>query len=138
MVVVRYHLFPYKLLRGAYKEARAYLKSTIRPHHLFPVRYDNVGAKIYNPDAMAPGLTLITSYWSDFDWKPGICLIDAKGDVLHQWHTDPADIWPVSPHKDLKAGNLNVSQNYVHGSYLFENGDILFNIEWMGLVRMNA
>ena len=36
------------------------------------------------------------------------------------------------------AGKRNGSTNYIHGTYLFENGDILFNIEYLGLTRMNA
>lgn len=133
----KYHWFPYSLLSGSFKVLNAYLKPT-RHHHFFPMQYDKVGANIYKPDEMAPGLTLLTSYWKDLNWKPGIRLINAKGDVLHQWITDPAAIWPVSPHSDDVADAFNVSTNYVHGAYLFENGDIIFNIEYMGLVRMNA
>ena len=84
------------------------------------------------------GVTLLTGYWESLGWKPGIRLIDSTGKILHQWKTDPAEIWPTSPHADRYWGRKNTSDNYIHGCYLFDNGDVIFNIEYMGLVRMNA
>ncbi len=33
---------------------------------------------------------------------------------------------------------MNVAHNYIHGSYLFPDGDVLINIEYLGLVRLDA
>lgn len=137
VISISCQLFPYQILRHAYWGTKPYFCFQ-KPHYLFPVRYDRKGAKTYHLNELAPGLTLVTTYWKEFDWKPGICLIDAQGKKLHSWAVDPSVIWPKSPHKDFMAGRLNIPNNYVHGSYLFENGDILFNVEWMGLVRMNS
>ena len=87
---------------------------------------------------MAPGITLVTSYWRDFGWMPGIRLIDAEGNVLHQWRTDASEIWPTPPHRDRVTRRFNAQDAYPHGTYLFENGDVVVNIEGMGLARMNA
>lgn len=136
VAVGRYKLFPYNFLDQAHDELTQVLFGV--PHKMHPVRYEETGVKIYDRDAMAPGVTLITSHWSDDDWMAGIRLIDADGNVLHRWRTNPAEIWPTSPHKDHQAGWFNGPDGFVHGSYLFDNGDVLFNIEFAGLVRMNA
>ena len=108
------------------------------PHHLYPARHDYSGVRIHDANSMAPGVTLLTGYWRAFERKPGLRVIDSAGRVLHQWKTDPAEIWRTSPHADHARGSKNTSENYVHGSFLFENGDVIFNIENLGLVRMNA
>jgi len=33
----------------------------------------------------APGVTLISGYWKDANWRPGIRLVDAAGKILHRW-----------------------------------------------------
>ncbi len=134
-------IFPYHILKNmenAIKVAITGHAIENRPNYLVPACYDYSGARIYKAGSMMKGVTLLTSLWHSLDWKPGIQLIDSTGRVLHQWKTDPAEIWPVSPHTDHVRGKKNTSDNYVHGCYLFANGDVIFNIEYMGLVRMNA
>jgi hypothetical protein len=133
VMVGKYRIFPHNWIETTYIRFR-----DRNPHHLFPAQYEYSGAKVHDAEAMAPGVTLLTSYWRSLDWKPGIRVIDADGKVLHEWKTDPAEIWPTSPHTDHRSGRLNTSGNYVHGCFLFDNGDVIFNIEYMGLVRMNA
>jgi len=135
MVVGNRHLFPYPWLVAA---KRRIWGGPERIHHLSPARYKFAGARVHDADAMAPGVTLLTGYWREFDWRAGIRLIDSTGKTLHHWKADPAEIWPKSPHSDHVAGTKNSSTNYIHGSFLFENGDVLFNIAHLGLVRMNA
>ena len=140
--VGRHKVFPFRWVHSVEKQLpRLRSKADdprFRPHHLFPAWHKTSGVRTHDRDAIQPGVVLLTGYWSSMDWKPGIRLIDRNGAVLHEWETDPARIWPTSPHPDRYAGAKNTSQNYVHGSYLFENGDVIFSIEYMGLVRMNA
>jgi hypothetical protein len=139
MAVGRYQFFPFGFFRDA-KVAfdQVFGSSGVKPHHLYPVRYERAGARRVNDAATAPGVTLLTSYWRDLDWKPGVRLIDLDGRVLHTWRVDPAEIWPESPHSDHMAGRLNTAANYVHGAYLFDDGDLLVSVEYMGLARLNA
>ncbi len=76
---------------------------------------------------MAPGVTLLTSYFPEHNWTTGLRLIDREGKVLHEWLFDLDEILP--DHKPY--------QDYVHGSYLFPNGDVIFNVEFAGLVRLD-
>lgn len=135
IAVVKYEIFPFDQISHTYKELWASLD---RPHQLDPIRYENAGAKVYDRKAMSPGVTLITTFWPETGWQPGLRIIDADGRTLHHWNANPENIWPESPHSDLKAGLFNKVGNYVHGSYLFENGDVLINIEYLGFARLNA
>ena len=142
VIVGRYQIFPFntllKMQNAIQVSMGLYQNPELKPHHLYPIWYDYSGVRIHNANSIMRGVTLLTSYWPFLDWKPGIVLIDSTGEILHMWETDPSKIWPTSPYTDHVKGSLNTSENYVHGCYLFENGDIIFNIEYMGLVRMNV
>ena len=137
----QFHIWPYSIVSGAFEQASSVFRGQqqFHWHHLHPVRYSFSGARTHG-EAATPqgGLTLLTSYWPEHDGAPGIRLVDTRGETLHSWNADPARIWPESPYTDSVAGLFNVSSNYIHGSFLFANGDVLFNIEYLGLVRLDA
>jgi hypothetical protein len=120
-------LFPYPQVKSAVAAARNTFEVLFVPHHLRSVVYDFSGAKVHDRDKVSKGVTLITTYFPDLDWRPGIKLLDVDGNVLHTWNADPARLFPE---------NIDVISNYVHGTYLFPNGDILANLEYGGMVRM--
>lgn len=123
-VTYHYQWFPFDVLHPAAQDLRQILRrGTEPPHNLHPVVYERSGASIIDETAMAPGVTLITSHWPDLDWAPGIKLIDARGTVLHQWSLQES---------------LRSSLDYVHGTYLFPNGDLVANMEWGSLFRLDA
>lgn len=148
VMVGKYKFFPYsiwadmeiafRVATGLYEKPGQKSIHPNIPHHLSPAYYDYAGVRIYDAGAMARGVTLLTSYWHSLNWRPGIRLIDSTGKILHHWKVDPAEIWPVSPHSDYVGRRKNTSDNYIHGCYLFDNGDVIFNVEYMGMVRMNA
>jgi Arylsulfotransferase (ASST) len=112
----------------AFNRAIMSLRETaVAPQRFYVKSHDFNGAKTTDAAAMAPGLTLVTSYFPDRNWGPGVRLIDAEGNVLHDW---PIDLTKILP-------NRTDDQDYVHGSHLFPNGDILFNVEYAGVVRMD-
>ncbi len=141
VAVGRYQIFPYHILLNMQNAIQIsmgiFQDPELRPHYLYSAWYDYSGARIHDVSSIMKGVTLLTSYWPSLDWKPGIQLIDSTGQVLHMWKTDPTEIWTESPYTD-HARSFNASNNYVHGCYLFDNGDIIFNLDYMGLVRMNA
>lgn len=120
-------LFPYPQVKSAIAAARNTFDVLFVPHHLYRAVYDFSGARVHDRDRVSKGVTLVTTYYSDLDWRPGIKLLDADGSVLHTWNADPARLFP---------DNIGVMANYVHGTYLFPNGDILANLEYVGMVRM--
>ncbi len=137
-------IFPYHHLVAGFHQLEKYIPLS-RPHHLYPIRYSESGVKVHSPDKIMPGITLLTSFWPKTDGqfgitevRAGIRLIDINGKTLHHWEVSPKEIWPESPHQDHEKNSLNTNGNYVHGTYLFPNGDVVFNVEYMGLVRMNS
>ena len=127
-LAMKLNLFPSRFIHLAFQQAESVQQI---PHYLYPAVHERSGVTVKEETRLQPGVTLVTSYWQEFNWRAGIKLIDASGQVLHQWSTNPAEIWP-----ELNARGFD--QNYVHGSFLFPNGDVLFNIEHVGLVRMDS
>lgn len=133
-IAQRFQLFPSEQLNAAINQATAQFseKKSLLTHYLQTAHYDRHGTQVLDARASQPGLTLITSYWADMGWKAGIKLIDTEGRIMHQWKTDVVELWPDAPEPVRLLGG------YVHGSYLFENGDVLFNIEHTGLFMIDS
>ncbi len=141
LLAAHYRLFPYPQLIAAKDTARDLLGEAVRPHYVGPARYPRQGARTLRPGQVAPGVTLITGYWREGDsddWFPGIRIIDRDGTVLHHWKVEPHRLWPESPHDDRARGNFNVPRMYVHGTHLYPDGDIVFNVEYLGLFRLDS
>ena len=137
LFAARYDWFPNSIVSGALAEAERVDRDVdLSLHHVHPARYELAGAKSYEAEQRGDSI-LVTSFWPDVDDMAGLRLIDRDGNQLHHWRVNPAKIWPDSPHTDSVRGLFNSKTNYIHGSYLFPGGDVLFNVEFMGLVRMN-
>jgi len=104
------------------------------PGFVHPQRYDRQGVRIPQPEDVEPGLTLLISQWrDDGEWVPQLRLITAEGNVLHRWTVDREAIFGGSSY-----GRRIPTRSNLHGSHLFPNGDVLFNVEYIGTVRMDA
>lgn len=103
------------------------------PQYAAPRVYDREGVRVEQPDRIQPGLTLISSVWEDPDWQPGLRLIDAKGRTVHHWRVDPEEVF-----SSAAAHPLAWNDPDIQGSYLFPNGDVIVNVEYVGTVRLDA
>ncbi len=85
-------------------------------------------------------MTLLTGHWKDGDaWNLGIRLIDLDGKLLHEWCCNPWDIWARSPHNDnIEPFEINEEQTYIHGVLLLPSGEVIFNLEYFGLIKLNS
>lgn len=117
-------LSPYLFFTKTWQSFKA---MTAEPDRLMPIVHDFTGVRIHDREAMAPGTTFVTSYFPENDWHAGARLIDADGTILHSWNIDANAIF---------GRKLNLP--YIHGSYLFPNGDILVSYEFVGLARVSA
>lgn len=144
-----FEVWPYGFLARALDEGRTLVsdEESPVPHHMHPPRHDLVGVAVYGESGPVPAAeadprpgeyTLLTSYWPESGLSPGIRLIDRRGRVVHSWDVDIREIWPQSALEGTIARLQSEQRNYIHGTHLFENGDVLFNIEYLGLVRMDA
>jgi hypothetical protein len=96
--------------------------------------YDREGVQQKQPEKIQPGLTFINALWNDPEGpRPGFNLVDRNGKVIHKWRVDRDTLFPDSV--DLRG---NPNQASLHGSYLFPNGDVVFNSQYIGTVRINA
>ena len=138
VAVGKWHIFPHRLLNIGWDSLREL--GDRKPDFIHPARYEGEGVVVYESDQIWPGVTLVTGAWKDTDdWHLGVLLIGLDGEVLHKWKTNPRDIWEKSPHDDCYAGlHDDKTETYVHGVLLLSNGDIVFNLEFFGLVRMNS
>lgn len=96
--------------------------------------YDRQGVQIKDLSAMQPGLTFINTLWEGpNEWYPGFKLITREGETIHRWRVDRSALFPDSINR-----RGDPTQSILHGSYLFPNGDVLFNAEYVGSVRIDA
>jgi hypothetical protein len=133
-----FNLFPYPSLKATVNELRQALSEGPElddyRHFLKIARYDETGVTAYVPDSVQPGVTLVSGYWKkNSKWQPAIRLIDFEGKLLHEWEVHPEIIGADSEFKERAKPT-----NYVHGTYLRPDGDIVFNVEYLGMVRMDA
>lgn len=123
-------LFPDQLIRQVQQDAS---DIWYRPSLTTRI-YERHGVRIEDASAVQPGLTFINSLWEGEDeWYAGFQLIDREGETLHRWRVDRGTLFP-----DSVDGRGNPEHKILHGSHLFPNGDVLFNAQYIGTVRMDA
>jgi hypothetical protein len=104
------------------------------PRFLAHRAYARSGVASPVPEAIQPGLTLLTTHEERWDWRTGILLIDETGRVLHEWQVDPGALFSGAP----SSRRAKTEDRSVHGTYLFADGDLLINIEHVGIARLTA
>jgi Arylsulfotransferase (ASST) len=135
--VAKLEIFPYSVLAGAWRAAldwreswRAYLR--VRPDQLIePARFDGDGVTVYVPNKASTGVTLITGFWNG---EHGINLVGPDGTHLHEWRVSFNEIWPNASHVDEQPHDWDA---YIHGTLLYPNGDLVFNFDYRGLVKID-
>jgi hypothetical protein len=90
---------------------------------------------IYLPVGEQPeGLNLITAMGPDNSLA--LKVIDMNGELVHEWPVDWFDIWPDATHLPAETVPKTRPGTHLHGTWLLPDGDILFNFEKQGMVRM--
>ena len=134
IAVAYYQLYPFRVLRPALHGIRALFEG--RDHFLHPIQYPGEGVTVHDAARTAPGVTLLDGFRPEHPEGPSLWIVDASGKVLHEWVVSATKIWPKNTYHDL--GSPPTWDTLVHGSYLFPNGDVLFNFESIGLQRLDA
>ena len=81
----------------------------------------------HDPERTSPGLNFYTS-----GHGPVAVLMDADGNVLHEWRRPFESVWP-----DLDAGKQSNATHYFRRARLLENGDVLVIFEGLGMMRLD-
>ncbi len=132
-----YGWVPSSVLTRAFDQARVAYQSWTSSDLGFPLRthaFEHSGVRSPSPGRIQPGATLITSSWKNRDgWNVGLMLISQKGKRLHKWFVDRSELFQAGA---FQRGTPN--QTDIHGSYLLSNGDVLVNLGYVGLARLDA
>jgi len=139
MIVGRYQVFPFPIIHNAKLAINDWIKDdnykqylSIRPEKfIYPAQFDGSGVTVYNPNKAIDGYTLITSLWQD---TSGLKLFDMDGTELHSWLVPYTSIFPVPDSSEDDISNWDVD---VTGSEIYPNGDIVFNFNGRGLVKID-
>jgi hypothetical protein len=60
------------------------------------------------------------------------------GSVIHNWNIDWFKMWPDADHLPEHVVPQSQPGCTIHGAAIMENGDLVFNFEALGLVRLNV
>jgi len=63
-------------------------------------------------------------------------IMDMDGQTLHEWKTDWFKIWRDAEHVPERRRPKSRPGTHIHGAVLMDNGDLVFNFEHLGLVRL--
>lgn len=142
VVAHRNELFPYPQLRAVLvyaKQGWDVIHGQIRPEAgWFFYRRPAAAvqaSKTYLPDAVSPEPVLV--YGIDEDRQMSVRILDNDGTVLHRWAVDIFSLWPDMEHVPERDRPKAHPGGEIHGLELTEEGDIVFNFEPVGLIRMN-
>jgi hypothetical protein len=136
VVAASYNLFPVPLIQDARLTANDLLRMTGIVQPWYYDRSDQAqAAHIRSAHGVAPGLRLISGLTRDGSTVANV--VDVHGHVVHTWAIEWNQIWPDSTH--LTPHLLpRWSPTTVHGLALADNGDLVFNFEERGMVRLDA
>lgn len=81
------------------------------------------------------GLNLVTKITSDSNLTAEI--IDAQGNIVHKWDINWFGMWPNPNHLPNNILPKEKPGTQIHGAVVMENGDLVFNFEYFGLIRID-
>ncbi len=95
--------------------------------HLAPLRAEVFNRVTLVSARSAPGVTLVTGLFGD---KMGSRLYDSTGAIIFEWPQDLFDLFPKKKKYRFDA--------LAHGDFLYPNGDLVVNIDHVGMARLGA
>jgi len=103
------------------------------PIDLYKHTFNQSGWRSRRPDDMESGMTLVTSSWKKKgEWKIGLKLFDSRGTLVHEWLVNNDSLFP----RGLWRGRMGSRD--IHGSLLLPDGDVVVNIPYSGMARLNS
>lgn len=87
------------------------------------------------PERTSPGLNLVTEI--DAEETIAARIMDMEGRVVHAWNVDWFDIWPDSSHILEELTPKSQPGTHIHGAVVLEDGDLVYNYDNLGLVRLD-
>lgn len=134
VAVGKWGVFPARILNAGWDSLSRLVGKPTNPHWVHPARYEGEGVVVCKEQQVYPGVTLVTGNWSDgYDPELGLRLLDLHGNVLHEWRCDAGKLW--APYDQAY---VTAEETYIHGALLLPDGEVIFNLEYFGLVKLNS
>jgi hypothetical protein len=67
-----------------------------------------------------------------------VSIINNDGIVVHEWAIDWFSLWPNATHVSYFMQPKSRPGTIVHGAEILPNGDLVFNFEYLGMMRIDA
>jgi hypothetical protein len=137
MAAGRYNIFPSRLLAVAEKGYQRLVTPKKSSDYAFMCRQarDTSRAAFEDTPEAFQGLNLVTRITSK--GLLAVDVTDMDGKRLHQWAVDWFTIWPDAKHVPADIVPQARPGTMIHGVVLFENGSVVFNFEYLGLVCLD-
>jgi len=133
VAVGMFEVFPHGLIKQAI-QGLSQLNGGNFVQYYHPVRNDAWPA-ITKTDETSDGINLITRIGSNERLVAEI--IDLNGAVIHRWDIDWFALWPDAEHLPSEVKPRSAPGCQIHGAALMPNGDLVFNFDYLGLVRID-
>jgi hypothetical protein len=133
-----FKIFPFKIISTLYaKTIPSFFKRTGMVDPWYYAHTDrDFAERIYcNENKAYMGVNLITSVQANNNLA--VKIMDMQGKVIHKWSIDWFKIWPDAKHIYEKEQPKAKPGTHVHGAVVLANGDLIFNFEHLGLVRLD-
>lgn len=130
-------LFPYYFIEQAIIGADMVFGEERIPYYYQETDYTTM-IPTYDESAAYYGPSLITSVIENDSLSARI--IDMDGELIHEWDIDWFEIWPDVRHILKSDPHLPKSRpgTLIHGAVLLDDGDLIFNFDNLGMVRLDA
>jgi hypothetical protein len=132
-----YKIFPYSAAESLAEAGVDWVEYPAHNAGLRPSKFlspaEPAGSRLVThvPEKAYEGVTFIEGFFGE---SLGLQLLDMDGRVIHEWHVAFNEIWPEAPHLEKKPDDWDTQ---IHGSILYPNGDVIFNFQYGGLVRID-
>jgi hypothetical protein len=141
LATIQFRIFPYTLLKEAKVAALDWGANWATYTRMEPVKF--LRPAVHQGNGLVrnisgrtqPGVTLITGLRNN---HVALWLLDSDGSVIHEWQADFTRLWPNPTHiEGYPYPTHNEWDTHIHGALLFPNGDVIFNFEYLGMIRLD-
>jgi hypothetical protein len=135
-----FQLFPQPQLMYLYSLSRQAVLQIMEENGLrHPWWYQEIASpdwqvKIPQPDEVSPGYVLVSGIKEDNELM--VKIIDNQGKAVHEWDVDWFKLWPEPKHLPANVIPKRKPGSHIHGIVFLPNGDLVFNFERLGLIRL--
>ena len=135
--VQRFRWFPYEIIRDAGIAQVVVLNFLTGNPPWYMMDTDrSQSVTVHRPNAFSDGLTLVSGLTKEGNMEMKI--ITRDGEVVHRWLIDWFDnFWPDPYHLPKERIPRSRPATHIHGIVIFPNGDLVFNLERLGLARVD-